>query len=38
LAKIDAIQNNRIIIGKSLIPIGDSYKTNFNHKILTVNI
>lgn len=38
LAKIDAIQNNRIIIGKSLIPIGDSYKTNFNHKILAVNV
>jgi len=38
LAKIDAIQNNRIVIGKSLIPIGDSYKTNFNHKILAVNV
>jgi DNA-binding LytR/AlgR family response regulator len=38
LAKIDAIQNNRIVIGKSLIPIGDNYKMNFNHKILTVNV
>lgn len=38
LAKIDAIQNNRIVIGKSLIPIGDSYKTNFNHKLLSVNV
>ncbi|MCX6238246.1 MAG: LytTR family DNA-binding domain-containing protein [Bacteroidia bacterium] len=38
LAKIDAIQNNRIVIGKSLIPIGDNYKTNFNHKILSVNV
>jgi len=38
LAKIDAIQNNRIIIGKSLIPIGDTYKTNFNHRILGVNV
>jgi len=38
LAKIDAIQNNRIIIGKSFIPIGDTYKTNFNHKILAVNV
>ena len=38
LAKIDAIQNNRIIIGKSLIPIGDTYKTNFNHRILSVNV
>jgi len=38
LAKIDAIQNNRVIIGKSLIPIGDTYKTNFNHKILAVNV
>ena len=37
-AKIDAIQNNRIVIGKSLIPIGDNYKTNFNHKILSVNV
>jgi DNA-binding LytR/AlgR family response regulator len=38
LAKIDAIQNNRILIGKSLIPIGDTYKTNFNHRILTINV
>jgi hypothetical protein len=38
LAKIDAIQNNRIVIGKSIIPIGDIYKTKFNHKILAVNI
>jgi len=38
LAKIDAIQNNRIVIGKSLIPIGDTYKNNFNHKILAVNV
>ena len=38
LAKIDAIQNNRIIIGKSFIPIGDTYKTNFNHRILAVNV
>ena len=38
LAKIDAIQNNRIVIGKSLIPIGDNYKTNFNHKILSVKV
>ena len=38
LAKIDAIQNNRIVIGKSLIPIGDIYKTNFNRKILSVNV
>lgn len=38
LAKIDAIQNNRIVIGKSLIPIGNTYKTNFNHRILSVNV
>ena len=38
LAKIDAIQNNRIVIGKSIIPIGDNYKMNFNHKMLTVNV
>lgn len=38
LAKIDAIQNNRIVIGKSIIPIGDIYKTKFNHRILSVNI
>ena len=38
LGKIDSIQNNRIIIGKSIIPIGDNYKTNFNHKILSVNV
>ena len=33
LAKIDSIQNNRIVIGKSIIPIGDNYKTKFNNKI-----
>jgi DNA-binding LytR/AlgR family response regulator len=33
LAKIDSIQNNRIVIGKSIIPIGDNYKTKFNLKI-----
>jgi two-component system, LytTR family, response regulator len=33
LAKIDSIQNNRIAIGKSIIPIGDNYKTKFNSKI-----
>jgi len=38
LAKIDSIQNNRIAIGKSIIPIGDNYKTNFNHKILAINV
>ena len=38
LSKIDSIQNNRIAIGKSIIPIGDNYKTNFNHKILAVNV
>jgi len=38
LSKIDSIQNNRIIIGKSLIPIGDTYKTNLNHKLLSVNV
>ena len=38
LAKIDAIQNNRIIIGKSFIPIGNIYKPNFNRKILAINV
>jgi DNA-binding LytR/AlgR family response regulator len=38
LAKIDTIQNNRIVIGKSIIPIGDNYKSKFNHKILSVNV
>jgi DNA-binding LytR/AlgR family response regulator len=38
LSKIDSIQNNRIIIGKSFIPIGDTYKTNLNHKLLSVNV
>jgi len=38
LSKIDSIQNNRIIIGKSFIPIGDTYKTNFNHKLMSVNV
>ncbi len=33
MAKIDSIQNNRIVIGKSIIPIGDNYKTKFNNKI-----
>ena len=38
LAKIDSIQNNRVVIGKSIIPIGDIYKKKFNHKILSVNV
>lgn len=38
LSKIDAIQNNRVVIGKSLIPIGDNYKANFKQKILSINV
>ena len=33
LAKIDSIQNNRIYMGKSIIPIGDNFKTKFNDKV-----
>ena len=29
LAKIDMIENNRIVIGKERIPIGESYKVPF---------
>ncbi len=29
VAKIDVIENNRIVIGKERIPIGESYKTSF---------
>jgi DNA-binding LytR/AlgR family response regulator len=38
LSKIDAIQHSRIVIGKSMIPIGDNYKSLFNQKILAVNV
>ncbi len=38
LDKIDSIQNNRISIGKILIPIGDNYKINFSNKISSVNV
>ncbi len=38
LAKIDAIQNSRIVIGKSMIPIGDNYRSFFNRKILALNV
>ena len=31
LAKIDSIQNNRIFMGKSIIPIGDNFKSKFNN-------
>lgn len=38
LSKIDAIQNNRINICKSLIPIGDTYKTFFTMKTASMNV
>ncbi len=38
LSKIDAIQNSRIVIGKSMIPIGDNYRSFFNQKILALNV
>jgi len=37
-SKIDAIQNNRISICKSLIPIGDNYKTFFTQKTAAMNV
>jgi DNA-binding LytR/AlgR family response regulator len=33
LEKIEKIENNRIVIGKVRIPVGDSYKANFTEVI-----
>jgi two-component system, LytTR family, response regulator len=33
LEKIELIENNRIVIGKGRIPVGDSYKSNFTEVI-----
>lgn len=38
LSKIDSIQHNRIAIGKTMIPIGDNYKSVFNQKILSLSV
>ena len=38
LSKIDSIQHNRIAIGKTMIPIGDNYKSVFNQRILAMSI
>jgi DNA-binding LytR/AlgR family response regulator len=38
LDKIDSIQNNRIIIHKFIIPIGEIYKTKFNLKISAIKV
>ena len=38
LSKIDSIQHSRIVIGKSMIPIGDNYRNFFNQKIDALNV
>lgn len=38
LSKIDSIQHNRIAIGKTMIPIGDNYRSDFNQKIMAFSI
>lgn len=38
LDKIDSIQNNRIVIHKFIIPIGEIYKNKFNHKISAIKV
>ena len=38
LEKIDSIQRNRIVIGKSFIPVGENYKSSFKEKIASINL
>ena len=38
LQKIDSIQRNRIVIGKTFIPVGENYKTAFKDTIGTFNL
>lgn len=38
LEKIDSIQRNRIVIGKSFIPVGENYKNSFKDTISSINL
>lgn len=38
LQKIDSIQRNRIVIGKTFLPIGENYKNAFKDTIASINL
>lgn len=38
LPKIDSIQRNRIVIGKTFVPVGENYKNAFKNLISTINL
>lgn len=38
LPKIDSIQRNRIVIGKTFVPVGENYKSSFKDTIASINL
>lgn len=38
LPKIDSIQRNRIVIGKTFVPVGENYKSAFKDSIASINL
>ncbi len=38
LPKIDSIQRNRIVIGKTFVPVGENYKNAFKNIISSINL
>ncbi len=38
LPKIDSIQRNRIVIGKTFVPVGENYKSAFKDSISAINL
>lgn len=38
LPKIDSIQRNRIVIGKTFVPVGENYKNAFKEAIASINL
>ena len=38
LPKIDSIQRNRIVIGKTFVPVGENYKSAFKNIIASINL
>jgi len=38
LSKIDSIQRNRIVIGKTFVPVGENYRNAFKDSIASVNL
>lgn len=38
LSKIDSIQRNRIVIGKTFVPVGENYRNAFKDTIAAVNL